>query len=66
MQKATTSRDRNHSVLILEELITVAGDHQSRWRQVFEILEEALGREEEIHGGVQLRGVREMLTGRAI
>jgi hypothetical protein len=53
--------------LELIEIVTVEGDHLNRWRQVFEILDEALYRQEDNrHDEQQMRTVREMLARRAI
>ena len=46
------------SPLALREIVTVAGDHKSRWEQVFEVLNEALEREGTEQDDEELRIVR--------
>jgi len=51
--------------LILREIVTIAGDHSSRWEQVFSVLDEAVHGNIEQQGAEAVHTVRPGLDGRA-
>jgi hypothetical protein len=65
---STSTRDEikfTSSPLELREIVTIAGDHRSRWEQVFEILNEALHESGDESNTDEMRAVRAGIDRRA-
>ena len=51
--------------LVINEVVTIGGTHQSRWQAVFRILDEALGIDKDNSRNETVCSVRQGLTRRA-